>query len=111
MASESSAFCTIPEMITVYALRDRSFHSLAACLMKLIFLSFLDLGEFSVEFILKHLFLQSLLICSVKSVPPQSTSHLLKTTEILLLGVPRVWKSIPRNMEDETEKNVQIPSG
>lgn len=90
MASESSAFCTIPEMITVYALRDRSFHSLAACLMKLIFLSFLDLGEFSVEFILKHLFLQSLLICSVKSVPPQSTSHLLKTTEILLLGVPRV---------------------
>lgn len=46
---------------------------------------------------------------------PNSTTRLLKTTEILQIWgfdqMLHTWKSILRNMEDEMEKNVQISSG
>lgn len=49
----------------MYPLWDRRRCSLTGCLIKLVFISILDFGEFSAEFTLKGLFLQSLLIWSL----------------------------------------------
>lgn len=70
----------------VCTLWDSRCCSLTCCLIKLVFISVLDFGEFSAEFTLKGLFFSMFVNMCIKILFPNSTTRLLKTIEILQCG-------------------------